>query len=342
MASNLVVRSNMNIRVLWALLFVCTSCSNTFADETIDVQKVCAAVSGVNFPTQDRPSRETANGLSDCSSVDLYYGIGMPLDFIKARQCAFLEIDRGDHEIWGGSSILMMIYANARGTERNFGLAIKLACQNDLAPGGGQEYRIKHLAELRDKKWEGNNFSICDDTTSGYWQGNCEWLKERIANAKRNAQLEQISSQWSVPKKEALALLEDKFNRFVQLRTENEVDLSGTARSAMQIEEESVLRKEFLAKLEMLNNGALPQFTLEQFAGADKELNSVYQQIQLKTDLASGTVTREGVKKTQRSWLVYRDAWVKFGRQQFPDVGADNWKTWITRERVKMLMDLLE
>lgn len=332
----------MSIRNFIFLCIACTQCCDTLADDLINTHQICAEVHHIDFPHQDRPAPEKIKSLINCSSVDLYFGIGQPKDWVRARQCAFLEIEKGDENIWGGSSILMMIYANEQGTERNLDLALKLACENDFAPGGGQEFRIKHLAKLRKEKWEGSSFSICDDTTSGYWQGNCEWLKERIAKDKRNNRLKAITLKWSELKQKEFVWLENKFNHFVKLRTNNEVDLSGTARSAMQIEEESSLRNEFLTKVEMLNNDTPPQFTPDQYAEADKEINSIYTKILSKPDFSYGSVTRDGIKQTQRSWLAYRDAWVIFGQHQFPTVSKESWKTWLTKERTRMLKDLLE
>jgi len=301
----------------------------------------CIKASKTEFPGADRPSAEQAKALAECASVDLYFGIGRPADPALARQCAYVEMGNGDELIWGGSSILIMAYANGRGATRNLDLAIRLACENDLAPGGGQAYRIEHLARLREENWEGNDFSICDDTTSGYWEGNCAWLDARIADAKRETELKRLTGDWNETERKAFAILRTDFERFVESRASHEVDASGTARAMLAHQEETSLRDGFLSLVEVAEHNTVPVFSAAQLAEADRELNRTYRQIQSDSEFSYGTVTRDGIKKTQRLWLKYRDAWVAFGRHKYPAVSPDLWKVWLNRERTKMLSDYL-
>jgi uncharacterized protein YecT (DUF1311 family) len=50
-----------------------------------------------------------------------------------------------------------------------------------------------------------------------------------------------------------------------------------------------------------------------------------------------GTVTPEGIKAAQELWIAYRDAWVAFGKQRYPSVNAEGWKTFLTQQRIGML-----
>src|ERR1700681_2395417 len=56
----------------------------------------CKGIPEVVFPEQDLPSETDKKSLAGCSSENLYYGIDMPVDFIKARKCAFIEKAAGD------------------------------------------------------------------------------------------------------------------------------------------------------------------------------------------------------------------------------------------------------
>ena len=80
-----------------------------------------------------RPAEEKA--LAKCVSADLYFGFGQPADPVKARKCAYAEMDRDAKAPIGGKAILMMVYANGNGATRNFDAAIKLACSIGGAPG---------------------------------------------------------------------------------------------------------------------------------------------------------------------------------------------------------------
>jgi uncharacterized protein YecT (DUF1311 family) len=55
-----------------------------------------------------------------------------------------------------------------------------------------------------------------------------------------------------------------------------------------------------------------------------------------------GTVTKEGIKSTQRKWIRYRDAWVVFGGVRCPEITDTSWKTLITRERIAQLQDFVD
>jgi hypothetical protein len=114
------------------------------------------------------------------------------------------------------------------------------------------------------------------------------------------------------------------------------VDLSGTARAALVIEEGARLREAFASSVEGLVAGPPTwRFDAAEYAAADRELNEAYREAISSKPL--GTVTPDGIRKTQRAWLPYRDAWADFGRALHPGVPAFGWKAWITKERTQML-----
>jgi hypothetical protein len=55
---------------------------------------------------------------------------------------------------------------------------------------------------------------------------------------------------------------------------------------------------------------------------------------------SAGTVTFEDIQATQKVWLTYRDAWIRFGRIRYPAVSEAAWGTWAARARLRMLNDL--
>lgn len=323
--------------------FICPVLAfGTPPDTVRDWDAVCKEAEKTPFPPKDRPNPEEAKKLQNCSSRDFYYGFDKPADPVLARKCAYREMDDGDDLVFGGSSILMMIYANGKGVEQNLDLAIKFACRLDMVGAMEDKDRVMHLARLKKEKWRGNNFSLCDDISSGFMQGHCSEIEYLFAKARQGKKLAGLTSRWNEKDKSAFTILEDAFNDFVRARMRNEVDLSGTARSVFMNNEMSSLREDFLSDLERFERGELPRFTPVQFKKADRELNSVYQRIQEAKDFEWGTITNEGIKTTQRAWLKYRDAWVTFGLRKYPTVSPDAWKTWLTRKRIKMLKEFIE
>ena len=109
-----------------------------------DVQAVCDKAVNVQVPVNDIPTDADQAALKNWLSADSYYGNGVKTDYTVARKCAFNERASGDESLFGGSRILMMIYANGYGVTKNLDLAIKFACES----GGSAakvERRVHHF-----------------------------------------------------------------------------------------------------------------------------------------------------------------------------------------------------
>jgi uncharacterized protein YecT (DUF1311 family) len=303
-----------------------------------EVKRTCQQYKSITLPDKDRPSAEEKRALAQCDSEALYYGFGQSPDLVKARKCAYIEAERAsDETVLGGRALLMVIYANGKGADRNLDVAIKLACEVGFAPAE-IEGRVQHLVKLKQQHWMGNDFSFCDDITSGYMQGFCADQQERFNAVKRDSKLQGIFAKWSPADRQAYAALRQTANEFFKSSSENEVDLSGTGRAAFQIQQQASLNDGFASSIQQFEQGKLPRFSPADFTKADASLNAVYQKIQQKKkDDEWGTVTAENIRKTQRVWIRYRDAWLAFGQRKYPTVSADSWKTWLTLERTKML-----
>ncbi|OPY62729.1 MAG: hypothetical protein A4E62_02979 [Syntrophorhabdus sp. PtaU1.Bin002] len=300
-------------------------------------EKICERVINVPFPSGDRPSSKDAKTLNKCSSYDLYYGFGQPANPEKARLCAYDEMDKARVDgPFDGEAMLMTIYANGVGAKRNFDLAIKLACKIGGAPAE-IEGRVKHLEELKEQNWQGTGFSLCDDITSGYMAGFCADHVNKFASRGREKQLDKIQSKWTGAEKREYAILRRAATQYFDIHAENEVDQSGTARAALSIDDTSSQEKAFIKTLEMLEQGRLPNYSHQQLRDADSRLNSVYQKIQKTSEPPSGTVTKESIRTTQRGWLKYRDAWVRFCEKKYSGCSSDSIKTHLTLKRIKEL-----
>jgi uncharacterized protein YecT (DUF1311 family) len=301
-------------------------------------QKICKGHENVPLPATDKPTAEVAASLGKCSSYELYYGFNQPADPTKARLCAYDEIEKKREDgPFSGVDMLMTIYANGIGAKRNFPLAIKLACTIEGAPAE-TEYRVTHLERLKKENWRGNDFSLCDDITSGMMQGFCADHFERFAKLKRSKLMKDIQAKWSEAEKADYAVLRKATDQYINVRIENEIDESGTARGAILIEQQAAMEDEFINLIQDLQRGKLPLRTSVQFNASDAVLNTVYNKVQKSKDADLwGTVTKEGIKHTQRKWILYRDAWVVFCKKKYPKVESNSVKTRLTELRVEML-----
>jgi hypothetical protein len=330
-----------------ALLYFCPGiCAEQY--ERNERPAACDQYDKIDIPDADLPTQEDRAALASCKSEDLYFGFDHPAEPATARKCAYLEREREKLDprtamqmVFGGPGLLTMIYANGKGATRNFDLALKFSCEVDGA-AAENAHRFRHLLELKNGHWTGDDFNLCDDATSGFMQGWCADLQERFEKVKREQRISEITARWTADEMRAFEKLEKAANGYFQASSQNEVDLSGTGRAAFEIEAEAALNDRFVAALERFEKGEFPGFTASDFSKTDAALNSTYGKIQsAPTDtIGPGTVTRQGIREAESAWLVYREAWVNFASVKYPKVPPEAWRAWLTTERLKSLQGL--
>jgi hypothetical protein len=300
----------------------------------------CAELVKVPIPVKDLPTEQERAGFKGCDAESAYESAP-----VTARKCAYLERvgEGGDMSPFSGSGLLMMIYANGMGVERNFDLAMRFACEYGGAPAESAG-RIETLKKYRRQKWQGNDYSICDDITSGYMAGHCTARQVEKSKADRSGKYDQIIAGWKPAERQAWSEFSSSARSFFTTVVDNEVDLSGTARAAMQSAREDELDTWLLESLKGFEAGKLPAFSPAAWKKTDKELNTVYQKImrQKKDRFLYGTVTQDDIKTTQRAWLTFREALVRFGKVRYSQVAPDTWRAWATKARSKQLKVFLD
>jgi uncharacterized protein YecT (DUF1311 family) len=305
----------------------------------------CAALAKLAIPAADMPDAAARARLSGCESESLYYADGSKPDYVQARLCAYVERDAGDEVMFGGSAVLMMIYANGDGVARNLELAKKFACAVEGAPAE-LDGRLEHLDAMAGSSDKSERFDLCDDVTSGYMMGFCASRGADAAKVDRNRRVTVLTASWSAAERAAFAKVRAAADAYFDACVDGEVDMSGTARGAMAVGARETLEDALVGALDAFGKGQLPQGGAAEFAAADKQLNANYTAAMnyYKAQAAEGmasSVKPEGIRGAERAWIRYRDAWVAFGAQKYPAVGADAWRTYFTRERAQALKDLV-
>src|SRR5882724_11757953 len=162
-------------------IFLLAGIHAAFSQSTISdpgAKQMCASVKDVELPAGDRPTPAEEKALASCVSVDAYFGFGQPADPVKARKCAYAEMDRGDKAPLGGKAILMMVYANGN--------------------------------------WAGNNFSVCDHSSGREMYEQCAILTERFDKVERDQKFNQLISAWKPSEKKAFRTFMQEANRFYE------------------------------------------------------------------------------------------------------------------------------
>jgi hypothetical protein len=239
--------------------------------------------------------------------------------------------------VFGGRTMLMMIYANGKGARQDYDVAIHLACGIEGAPAES-DARVTDLADRRKRGNKDGDFDFCDGVTSGLAAGYCAGHAENVAGAKRDAAWAQLTAAWTPAQKQALARLRTAHEAFAQASGGGEVDHSGTLRAAMEIGAEETLRDELLAMLRQLEAGKAPIYGHAQYVAADAALNAAYRKALqgVEPNAGVGAVTRQGMRDAQRAWLAYRDAFLAFAAVRYPKVARESLATWLTLKRIAM------
>lgn len=302
----------------------------------------CLRVQARRVPAGDLPRAPTPAHGAHCNAGERYYdklhqATTSPAEWEQVRYCALASND---------TSVLMMLYANGFGVTRDADLAIQYAC----ASGGAlaeMEERVMHLAR-RTTEQSGERFDQCDDITSGFMGGVCASIADDQAGRIRTAFLARARKTMSAPQQAAFDALLTAANAFAASRGTVETDMSGTLRAAMAISatarEQEWLREHVAA----FEKGQVNLPDLVQFGAADAELNRAYQHVMqaAATDpehpqrLSWSTVEKPGVRATQRAWLAYRDAWVRFAALRYPAIDPAALKSALTQWRSKQLVAL--
>ncbi|TWI64488.1 uncharacterized protein YecT (DUF1311 family) [Pseudoduganella lurida] len=273
-----------------------------------------------------------SEGFERCSPIGSYYEQlrrGATADWQGVRACA--EKEKND-------AVLMMLYANGLGVGRDLDRAIAHACRVD---GAAMEtkYRVEHLLAMKAGK-DSKRFDLCDDITSGYMGGFCARITEEAHGRQRDTRYATIEKALTAAQRPSYDRLRKATTAFAKHVGNDETDLSGTARAAFAIEATAAVEDQLLDDLRTADKGELPKAV--DVARADAALNAAYRKLMAlpaneKGEVGDGTVTKDGIRATQRSWIAYRDAWVAFARLRYPSVPAAAWQTRLTDRRTDEL-----
>ena len=299
-----------------------------FSKEELTTIDRCHEAGSPNLPPGDRPSpaRMTALGKADCP--DYQTDAKSPADWQRYRECLLSQDPVDNNQV-------AEVYANGWGVKRNPGLAIALVCHASTVPAE-LDGMVAALTETRDQSTLKTPFRFCDYASSGMNTGMCSADSERIADKQRKREIARLTRTWTAPQKAAFGVLRAAAEAFYSEHAQSEQDMSGSAHDSFITDEESSLRAEFLKDIKQFESGKLPPHA--DFARADQRLNAIYRKIMQRKDWSDeGTITSDGIRKTEKLWITYRDAWVGFAASRYSDSSASDWKAWLTEQRIKQL-----
>jgi len=318
---------------------------NAMAQADKNWEQVCKAAKAHPLPGPQLLGPLTSDQLPDCDERDLYYGFGKEPNYPGALQCGWYQYSHPQHRVGNmfcGPGVLAMLYANGKGVARNYDAAIRLACENPWAAEAEMAYRVGHLERLRDDPSQTATFDLCDDITSGLSDGFCTSIQTQRADAVREAKIAEIVDKLAPVAKSVFPKLQKAETAFEDIREENEIDLSGTSRAAFQLEDQALLREQFLTNLTRFGKGDIPPDTESDLVELDRKLNEAYQAIQHspQSRWEYVTVKPEGIQKTERAWVALADEWIAFAAKAYPDISSRRIRAQLIRLRLHQLRSL--
>jgi uncharacterized protein YecT (DUF1311 family) len=313
--------------------------------------KACIAVRSLAFPTVTPRNPEDQAYLTSCDSASLYYGIPKQ-NIPEARRCALYQVestpidpkvDANPYDIFS-IAVLTMTYINGQDAPRNPDLAIRAVCLEE-DPTDGTPWAEQWIASLVAMKSQPlpKPYDFCDsgpaiDKEIGL---QCGSMMMDLKQQTRNAQLARFMATWTPAQKSAFQQFKPIFDAYVAAVVDNETEpcITGTAGEQMDLTDQ--LNQQLFDNLTAFEQGHLPAFTHADFLSADHTLNTTYSALIAHMDRDTGYCTKPStmIRDSERAWLRYRDAWLNFAKVRYPQIPAEAWLTYLTRQRTGWLQD---
>lgn len=273
-----------------------------------------------------------------CNAGELYYrkrdqAVTSAAEWRQVRGCALARED---------DAVLMMLYANGFGVERDTDVAIHHACKLGFIAKAEMEGRIAHLAA---PQRAGAVFDQCDDVTSGTMGSICAGIRAGQSERKRENRLDRMAADLPASARAAFARLRQAAGRYAGAA---EVDMQGSGAAGFAIAHEARMLAQFDELLPQVMANRLPPASPQDADRADRELNAVYRTLMTPTPsergrperLGESTITRQAVREAERRWIAYRDTFLAFRARLPSGASADAINAALTRERLAQLKRL--
>lgn len=308
----------------------------------------CSAYASIPLPAEAEkvPVPKTAPA---CASYRSYRGIGRPVDYAKARVCAWQErlaqeADLGQNQtapdawVVGGSLILADIYFNGAGVKRNIPLAMRFACESEE---GMAMLALPDIVKLNGAQPSDGPFEFCHYAATTFTMNFCSGYASEIEDDRRSRYYDSLKSTMTPAQKAAFEKLLAAQSAYIEAHA-FEVDQGGTIRGIRTLGSMSILKDLFHTEVVHFERKKWPVLSDNQIATADALLNSQYEKTlqQLRThtkeEVDQGAVSADNLSKVEKSWEAYRDAWVTFAHLRYPaEVAAI--RAEITLDRYRLL-----
>lgn len=308
----------------------------------------CSAYASIPLPAEADKAQIPKTPLG-CASYRSYRGVGRPVNYSDARECAWQErlaqkADLGQNQeeptawVVGGSLILADIYFNGTGVNRDLPLAMRFACESEERMA---MLALPDIAKLNGAPRARGFFEFCDYAATTFTMNFCSGYESEIADERRSRYYNSLKSSMTGDQLAAFATLLAAQNAYIEAHA-SEVDQGGTIRVIRTVGAQRILKDLFHTDVVHFERKKWPVLSDNQIATADAMLHREYvkklQQLRMqsKGSIDQGSVTAEHLSGVEQTWQTYRDAWVTFARLRYPAAVAAI-RAEITLDRYRLL-----
>lgn len=160
--------------------------------------------------------------------------------------------------------------------------------------------------------------------------------------ADRTAKLTALTAAYNAKEKVAFAKLSTAAVGFREARVENEIDTRNAAHLALAATERTALEQDFYDSVITFEQKKAPKFSVAEVRKENVRMNQMFVKLMKTTDtLPWGSITKNGIIKAQKAWVVYRNAWIEFAKIRASGVPTDSIDAWVTKKRNQMFDSFL-
>ncbi len=278
-----------------------------------------------------------------CASYRSYRGIGRPVNYSEARECAWQErlaqkAELGQPPVVGGSLILADLYFNGAGVKRNIPLSLRFACESEE---GMAELALPEIAKLNGSLPAHGPFEFCDYATTTFSENYCADYASEIKDDRRNRYFNSLKPSMNPEQRAAFEKLLAAEHAYIEAHAD-EVYQGGSIHNIRTLGSQDILQDLFRTDVVRFERKEWPALTGDQISTADAVLHREYEKElgQLRTQPNEANdltlVTADHLAVVEKAWERYREAWVAFARLRYPDNVA-RVRAEITLERYRLL-----
>ena len=300
-------------------------------DNPAGLSSDCTVYKSVPLPLEAENS-PTPKSFPACASYRSYRGIGLSIDYEKARACAWQERNAQQAELaqnekvpvaWvvGGSLIFADIYVNGAGVNRNIPLAMRLACESEepMAALAAPDIGKLTTGPARANK----HFEFCHYAATTLTMNFCTSYENEIRDDQRNTYFRSLKKSMSEQQEVAFEALLRARKAYIEEHS-SEVYQGGTIRGIRTMSSQEILESLFLSELVHFEEKRWPTLSPKEIDGVNALLTGEFErkveQLKKKNkdDIDEGAVTAENLSRVEECWEKFRNAWTTFASSRYP------------------------